>query len=86
MHGCDSKWVESIPVTDVAQGKTVWSGEVQVFFLLGHPKTQRAYAWSQETGEGTRRYITVLELGQVKDALTAVRAAAAAGSGPVTPS
>lgn len=79
MHGCDSKWVESIPVTETFEGKTVWDGEVQVFFLIGHPKAQRAYAWSHEADEGKRQFVAVLELGPVKDAVTAVRASIAAG-------
>lgn len=79
MHGCDSKWVESIPVIETSEGKTIWDGEVQVFFLIGHPNTHRAYAWSHETDEGKRRFMAVLELGPVKDAATAVRASLAAG-------
>jgi hypothetical protein len=78
-HGCDSKWVEAIAVTETSGGKTIWDGEVQVFFLIGHPKTHRAYAWSHETGEGNRRVVAMLELGPVKDAATAVRASIAAG-------
>jgi hypothetical protein len=72
MHGVDSKWVESVPVTEKFQGKAL--GEVQVFFLLGHPKATRAYAWSHEISDGSRRYVAVLETGPVKDATTAVRA------------
>jgi hypothetical protein len=79
MHGVDSKWVESLPVTETFQGKTVWSGEVQVFFLMGHPNATRAYAWSHETDDGTRRFVAVLEMGPVKDAAGAVRASIAAG-------
>jgi hypothetical protein len=79
MHGCDSKWVESVSVTETSDGKTIWDGEVQVFFLIGHAKTHRAYAWSHETDEGNRRVMAVLELGPVKDAATAVRASLAAG-------
>lgn len=79
MHSCDSKWVESVPVTETFDGKTVWSGEVQVFQLIGHQTARRAYAWSHETNEGKRRFVAVLELGPVKDAVTAVRASIAAG-------
>lgn len=78
MHGCDSKWVESVPVHETLDGGTTWDGEVQVFFLIGHPSATRAYAWSHETDAGTRRYVAVLEAGTVKNAATAVRASAAA--------
>src|SRR4051812_47905132 len=78
MHGCDAKWVESVPVTETFHGKTVWDGEVQVFFLIGHPQATRAYAWSHVT-EGTKRqFVAVLGLGPVVDATTAVRASIAA--------
>jgi len=78
MHGCDSKWVESVPVTEKFNGETVWEGEVQVFFLIGHPTATRAYAWSHETEDGKRRFVAVLEAGPVKSAVDAVRASIAA--------
>jgi hypothetical protein len=80
MHGVDSKWVESLSVTETSQGKTVWHGEVQVFFLMGHPTATRAYAWSLETSDGKRDVVAMLEIGPVKDAVTAVRASIAARS------
>lgn len=78
LHGCDSKWVESVQVHETFQGQTVWDGEVQVFFLIGHPTAQRAYAWSYATEGERRRFVAVLEAGPVKDAVTAVRASIAA--------
>ena len=78
LHGCESTWVEGVPVTETFNGETVWDGEVQVFDLDGHPTAKRAYAWSYAT-EGTRRkFVAVLQLGPVVDAITAVRASIAA--------
>jgi len=37
LHGCKSKWIESVPVREVFQGQTVWEGVVQVFELTDHP-------------------------------------------------
>jgi hypothetical protein len=79
MHGCESTWVEAVPVTERFNGKLVWEGEVQVFELVGHPKAKHAYAWSHETDGGKRRFVAVLGLGPVVDAVTAVRASIAAG-------
>lgn len=31
LHGCDSKHVESVRVTETWQGETVWDGTVEVF-------------------------------------------------------
>jgi hypothetical protein len=78
MHGCESRWVESVPVTKRFNGELVWQGEVQLFELVGHPMANRAYAWSHETDGGKRRFVAVLGLGPVVDAVTAVRASIAA--------
>ena len=79
MHGCDSTWVESVPVVETYRGETVWQGEVQVFDLAGHPKARRCYAWSHATDTGKRRFVAVLHLAPVDGPVAAVRAAIAAG-------
>jgi hypothetical protein len=48
-----AKWVESVPIKEVFQGRTVWQGEVQVFSLSGHPTASCCYAWSYVTDETT---------------------------------
>ena len=78
LHGIDSTWIESVPVHETFQSETVWDGTVEVFELVDYPKTLRAYAWAYATEGTKRRYIAVLELGPVRDATTAVRAAIAA--------
>lgn len=52
LHGCESTYVETVPVTETFQGKTVWQGEVEVFNIRGHPKAKRAYAWSHMARKG----------------------------------
>ena len=79
MHGCDSKWIESVPVTETFQGATVWNGEVQVFELVGHKAAARAYAWSHATEGARRKFYAVLHAGPVTSPLMAVRASIAAG-------
>ncbi len=74
MHGCSSDWVRSVPVHEMFNGQTVWQGEVQVFQVFLHPKTDRCYAWSYATEGTRRRFVAVLEIGPVIDAVTAVRA------------
>jgi len=74
MHGVESVFVESVPVTETFNGETVWDGEVQVFDLVGHPKARRAHAWSYATEGARRKFVAVLQLGPVTDAVTAVRA------------
>jgi hypothetical protein len=68
-------WRETVPVHEVFQGQTVWQGDVEVFDLNGHPKAERAYAWSHLDGEKDERtrFVTVLELPPVNSPETAVR-------------
>ncbi|HTV60556.1 MAG TPA: hypothetical protein VMJ93_16905 [Verrucomicrobiae bacterium] len=75
LHGVDSKHVESVPITETFQGKTVWEGVVEVFELIGHPKADRAYAWRHDANGSKKRHVAVLHLGPVTSPLLAVRAA-----------
>ena len=75
LHGCDSRWVEAVPVKETFEGKTVWEGVVQVFHLIDHPSALRCYAWSYETDEGKRRFIAVLHEEPVDSPRKAVQAA-----------
>ena len=65
MDACEATWVESVPVTETFSGETVWTGEVQVFELRGHPGAARAYAWSHATDGTKRKFIAVLGVGPV---------------------
>jgi len=77
LHGAKATHVESVPVKEVFQGKTVWDGIVEVFDLKGHPKTHRAYAWTHDTDDPKqpRRSVTVLHIPPAVSPIAAVRAA-----------
>lgn len=77
LHGVESKHVESVPIKETFQGKTVWDGVVEVFELIGHPKAPKVYAWAHETDDPKRprRHVTVLHIHPVTSAVLAVRAA-----------
>ena len=76
LHGVESKHVESVPIKEVFQGKTVWEGAVEVFELIGHAQAKRAYAWAHDTDNPKkRRHVTILHLGPITSPLLAVRAA-----------
>lgn len=76
LHGVESKHVESVPIKETFQGKTVWEGIVEVFELIEHPKAPRVYAWAYETDNPKKpRHVLVLHLGPVTSPLLAVRAA-----------
>jgi len=74
LHGVESRHVESVPVKETFQGRTVWEGVVEVFELIGHPKAPRAYAWMQDA-DGKKKHVTVLHMGKVTSPVLAVRAA-----------
>ena len=76
LHGADAIHVESVPVKEMFQDKTVWEGIVEVFDLHGHPKAARVYAWAHETDNPQKpvRHVTVLHLHPIKSAQDAVRA------------
>ena len=76
LHGAEATHIESVPVKEEFQGKTVWEGIVEVFDLHGHPKAARVYAWAHETDNPQKpvRHVTVLHLHPIKSAQDAVRA------------
>jgi hypothetical protein len=76
LHGVESRHIESVPVKEVFQGKTVWEGIVEVFELIGHPTASRAYAWAHETDDPQkpRRHVTVLHVAPIDSPIAAVRA------------
>lgn len=77
LHQCGAIYRETISVHDIFENQTIWKGDVEVFDLTGHPKANRAYAWSRrdEVKDETERYVTVLELAPITSPITAVRAA-----------
>jgi hypothetical protein len=73
---CQSRHVDTVPITETFEGKTIWDGIVEVFDLIGHAKAKRAYAWghaARATGNEVR-LVTVLEIPPVDSPLTAVQA------------
>ena len=79
LHGAEATHVESVPVKEMFQDKTVWEGIVEVFDLHGHPKATRVYAWAHETDDPQkpRRHVAVLHIHPVTSPVLAVRAAIA---------
>ncbi|MGA8145654.1 MAG: hypothetical protein WB987_17345 [Candidatus Acidiferrales bacterium] len=77
LHGVEAKHVESVPVKETFQGKTVWDGVVEVFELIGHPKAPKVYAWAHDTDDPAKpkRHVTVLHIHPVTSPILAVRAA-----------
>jgi hypothetical protein len=75
LHGVESSHVESVPIKETFEGKTIWEGIVEVFELHGH-KAPKAYAWAYETDNPKKpRHVIALHLDPVTSPLLAVRAA-----------
>jgi hypothetical protein len=76
LHGATASHLESVPVTERFQGKTIWEGIVEVFHLEGHPRADRVYAWVHATDDPAkpRRHVTVLHIPPVVSPQAAVKA------------
>jgi hypothetical protein len=75
-HACTATFVQTVPVKETFDGKTVWDGVVHVFQIHGHPKAKCAYDWSSPIeGSDRRRFFTVLRVPPVTSPSEAVRAA-----------
>ena len=77
LHGVNAEHVQSVPVKETFQGKTVWEGIVEVFELRGHSTASKLYAWAHDTDdpEKPRRHVTVLHGHPITSPALAVRAA-----------
>jgi hypothetical protein len=77
LHGAQATHIESVPVKETFEGRTVWEGIVEVFELHGHPKAPRVYAWAHGTDDPQKpkRHVTVLHIHPVTSPILAVRAA-----------
>jgi hypothetical protein len=60
-HGCDSRHVKTVLVTEEFQG-VAWEGEVDVFELEGHPGVAQCYAWCQRNQESKASNVVKLML------------------------
>jgi hypothetical protein len=79
LHNCEAVYLRTVPVTEYFQGRLIWSGDVEVFTLHGHPKAIICYAWSRADGQQDEqeKFITVLELPPVDSPGAAVKIAIA---------
>lgn len=72
LHRCKVRYIKSVSVEEIFNGETAWKGDVAIFQLHGHVKTNRCYAWSFKEGSETKR-VTVLEIPPVDSPQSAVR-------------
>lgn len=70
LHKCRAAYVQTVPVHEIFQGKTLWQGDVEVFDLFGNAKAKRCYGWSYDEPE---QFITILEIPPVDSPESAVK-------------
>ena len=68
-HGAKARLADRVNIDEQYEDQPVWTGEVLVFDLEGHPTASRCYAWEVD-GEVT----AVLHTGPVDSPVKAVRA------------
>ena len=77
MHNCRCTHFGSEKVTEAHDGKEIWSGDVEIFHIEGHPEANVAYGWAWKDDDEEIRYITILQAPPVESPIDAVRAAIA---------
>lgn len=77
VHRCRAEYRRTVSVNERAGGKTVWQGDVEIFWLTDHPKARRCFAWAigGECESLGCRVETVLDIPPVIGPVTAVRSA-----------
>jgi hypothetical protein len=74
-HNAKATHIESVPIREEFNGRTVWDGEVEVFDLEDHPNAGRCYAWGFESDDGTgKQAVAVLVLPPIDGPRRAVQA------------
>jgi hypothetical protein len=73
-HACRAIHLQTVLVERTADGEILWSGEVEIFQVEGHPKARTAYGWGMRGTDGTTDWVTILGLTPTVDANKAVQA------------
>jgi hypothetical protein len=80
LHGCESQHVATVYVHEKYDGETVWRGDIEVFDLVGHAESPRAYVWSEAKAHRKRRFFVVLHVPPVTSPATAIHASVLSGA------
>ncbi len=76
-HEVESHHLFSALVKEEIEGQAPWEGNVEVFALSGHSRTDRCYAWGYQDETGEWLITTVLGIGPVISPAVAVKVAVA---------
>jgi hypothetical protein len=74
-HGCGSRFLEAVWVTDTFHGMLAWEGAVMVYLLEDCPKASVCFVWTIPKPEtGGVEYVAILAGSMITSPLAAVRA------------
>jgi hypothetical protein len=78
-HACRANHRRSVMVQEPLPGGRQWKGEVEIFWLTGHPEAKRCFAWFEPIADQRLEptAVTVLEIPPVIGPATAIKAASA---------
>lgn len=76
LHGVSATYIETVPVKETFEGKTMWEGQVEVFDIPDHANTNRVFAWAYdyEDADVPTQHVTVLQIPPATTPENAVRA------------
>jgi hypothetical protein len=78
-YSCRAAHRRTVQVQEALGPGVVWQGEVEIFWLTGHPQAKRCFAWleSAKNNDAESKIVSVLEVPPVIGPATAVRIALA---------
>jgi len=82
IHGCSSEHWDSVHVREVLGETVIWEGAVEIFYLFGHPRARRCFAWVSDRAQLGRpvRFFAILDSTLIHTAEDAVKYARIAES------
>ena len=82
IHGCPSEHWDSVHVREVFGETVIWEGDVEIFYVFGHVRARRCFAWVSDRAQLGRpvRFFAVLDSTLVRTPDDAVKYARIAES------
>lgn len=72
LYQCSASHFESVMVEEIARGRTLWKGDIEIFKLRNHPDAEWSYVWSYQDG-GEEKFAALLQIPPIISPSTAVR-------------
>lgn len=75
IHGCPSDHWDTVHVREILGETVIWEGDVEIFYVFGHPRARRCFAWVSDRAQFGRpvRFFAVLDSTLVRTPEDAVK-------------